>query len=397
MFYSISNKTWMFFLVFICLFITLKSFANDAITIGHSETLYSKVLNEQRTILVHLPDEYDATQNNRYPVLYTLDGAHHFSHMVGTIQRLENEMIVPHIVVAIVTENGKQRFRDFTPSKPKNYKGKNILGEADNFMHFLSSELIPYIDKKYKTQAVRTLAGHSAGGLFSVHTLFLAPDLFQHYIIMSPAVRYNKMALINKIARSLNVRTQLKVFLFMTMANEPGFELSINRLVQVLKKQSPKSLEWQFHEYENESHMSNPSKTFHNAMIEIGKYRGWSVSPELAQQTSKKIKAHFQRLSEKFNQDIKLAEDVITNIGFAAKDQGRLNQAIDLFKLGIFWYPSSSILHDLLASTFVANNELNEALVMQQKAVKFAQVHNSDNLKDLNQHLQNIKNKLEEK
>jgi predicted alpha/beta superfamily hydrolase len=41
--------------------------------IGHYETVHSSKLNEERRLLVHLPDDYE-TSSKKYPVLYVLDG-----------------------------------------------------------------------------------------------------------------------------------------------------------------------------------------------------------------------------------------------------------------------------------------------------------------------------------
>ena len=69
-------------LLFIFLVAGLSAYAqkDNHIVIGTIDTLYSKVLNEKRTIRVHVPE---GNRNQRYPVLYILDGEDHFQSAVA--------------------------------------------------------------------------------------------------------------------------------------------------------------------------------------------------------------------------------------------------------------------------------------------------------------------------
>ena len=52
---------------------------NKTINLGTEYSMYSKVLNEERTFQVYFPDSYDG-QSTKYPVIYLLDGGFHFHH-----------------------------------------------------------------------------------------------------------------------------------------------------------------------------------------------------------------------------------------------------------------------------------------------------------------------------
>jgi len=53
---------------------------------------------------------------------------------------------------------------------------------------FFRSELQVLIERQYRTQPYKILIGHSDGGRFALHTLLHAPDTFDAYIALSPAV-----------------------------------------------------------------------------------------------------------------------------------------------------------------------------------------------------------------
>src|SRR5689334_12041126 len=86
-------------LLFVLLMAGLSAYAqkDSRIVIGTVDTVYSKVLNEKRTIRVHVPE---GGKNQHYPVLYILDGEDHFLSAVGITEEMSG-VIPPMIVVGI--------------------------------------------------------------------------------------------------------------------------------------------------------------------------------------------------------------------------------------------------------------------------------------------------------
>ena len=56
---------------------------------------------------------------------------------------------------------------------------------------FLSKELIPNIEKDYRTNSYRILSGHSASGQFVLYTLTSEPTLFNAYFAVSPSLDWD--------------------------------------------------------------------------------------------------------------------------------------------------------------------------------------------------------------
>jgi predicted alpha/beta superfamily hydrolase len=149
-------------------------------SIGKYDTLYSEVFKESRSILVHVPAG-GINNNVRYPVMYLLDGEHHFTKTLGILDHLSttagNELCPEMIVVAIFHPN---RERDLIPSDSGT--------EKDKFPEFLEKELIPYINKHYPTEPYKVFVGHSLGGLRIINTLVYQPHLFNSYIALDPSL-----------------------------------------------------------------------------------------------------------------------------------------------------------------------------------------------------------------
>jgi hypothetical protein len=148
------------------------------ITVGETFHLKSQRLKEEREIEVYLPASY-TDSNQRYPVMYALDGEATGPVAANAVRFLTGYAAVPlmpeAIVVAVVNTD---RNRDMPV--PTEY-GRG--GEA-NFLAFLSDELIPAIEKRYRTEPLRVLLGHSQGGLFAHYALTTRPSAFQWYLAL---------------------------------------------------------------------------------------------------------------------------------------------------------------------------------------------------------------------
>ena len=152
--------------------------SSEEITVAKNDTLFSKILKENRELLIHIPREFhSAYPPVSYPVLYVLDPEAHFLSLVGMVERMSTnsaeEICPPMIVVGV---QNTHRVRDMFP-----------IQEEDRFHEFLETELIPYIDENYPTQPYRVLFGHSISGLRTVHTAIFHRNLFNAYIAIDPS------------------------------------------------------------------------------------------------------------------------------------------------------------------------------------------------------------------
>ena len=142
------------------------------ITIGHTDSVHSVILNEQRVINVYLPDGYDEKAKTTYPVIYLLDGAidEDFIHIAGAVQFSSFswvQRLPPSILIGIANTDRK---RDMTflpsssfvwPSWALKYKDAyKTAGGSDKFIAFIEKELQPYVTQHYKTNGDKTVIGH---------------------------------------------------------------------------------------------------------------------------------------------------------------------------------------------------------------------------------------------
>lgn len=236
------------------------SSGNSSVTslnVGFKHTFVSKIMGEDRPIIISLPEGYEESTAS-YPVLYLTDGLQNIWHVAGTVEVLTRTGNIPPII--IVGIESTNRDRDFSPTVDSNWPRS---GGGPKFLDFIENELIPYIDSNYRTHPYRVLEGHSLGGLFTASALINKPDLFDAYIIMSPSFWWNEQEIIDKAKVFFKLHPTLEKSLFfgigtLESGTEWGMRKELQNFVDVLTANQPKKLRFEHRELENEGHMSSP-------------------------------------------------------------------------------------------------------------------------------------------
>lgn len=151
-------------------------------------------------LYVSLPKSY-AQGEQRYPVVYLLDADYSFALAHNIVEHMSDRGHMKELILVGIAYDGPLRYRlnrtrDYTPTHTlaggygPEYQQHSGGGPA--FRAFLAGELIPFIDRTYRTGSERTLVGHSYGGLFSTWVAFTRPELFTHYLIVSPSLWYDE-------------------------------------------------------------------------------------------------------------------------------------------------------------------------------------------------------------
>ncbi|MGH1386291.1 alpha/beta hydrolase [Kordia sp.] len=233
------------------------------IVIGSTFSIHSDILGEDRTCIVSLPDSYEySDETDSYPIIILLDGYAHFKTAASTVHFMSitqnrNRLMPESIVIAI--EN-VDRERDFTVTKIKT-KRKNTMGGGRDFLKFIEKELIPYVDKTYKTKPVRTLIGHSLGGLLAINAYLDKNSLFDAYIAIDPSLWWDEKMMQQKVAAAQPVSLQKK--LYIATANQGERNRGRNKkrhdaFYKGLTQKAKGTLQAKIEYFENEHHRSVP-------------------------------------------------------------------------------------------------------------------------------------------
>ncbi len=150
--------------------------------------LESQKISERVRYLVHLPPCYDQYPDKAFPVLYLLHGwpLDEWHWMDLGVDALSDDWISRGLVGPFIV---------VLPGADSNGHYVNSSGGADSFEGFVVDELVPHIDRSYRTWATpegRAIGGISRGGVWALEIAFRHPGLFGAVGGHSPALALNR-------------------------------------------------------------------------------------------------------------------------------------------------------------------------------------------------------------
>ena len=211
----------------------------------------SKILGNHRDVLVYLPRGYSRFSRRRYPVLYLQDGQNVFDAATSfagvewgvdeTAQRLIRRNLIEPLIIVAVANMTDDRIHEYAPTPgvidSKAKRKKHSKGLARKYGRFLTEELRPYIDKKYRTKPEAEftgLGGSSLGALLTLSVGLWFPNAFTRLIVMSPSIWWDD-CVIYKMVEELDKKLPLKIWLD-TGTREPGWERVRTLLDSLIEK-----------------------------------------------------------------------------------------------------------------------------------------------------------------
>ncbi len=150
----------------------------------------SEILGYDHTITIYLPDRYEQTKG-RYPVAYFNDGSDYLNYVKAAtiLDNLIHDKQIEPIIGIFITP----------PAEPdRNRRTEYGLNRA--YEKFLATELVPFIDKSYRSEAAakrRLLVGASFGGLSALSTVLNYSDVFGNAGSHSAYASFRNDTLIN--------------------------------------------------------------------------------------------------------------------------------------------------------------------------------------------------------
>lgn len=226
-------------------------------------SLQSAVLGEARDYLIHLPDSYLRSPAQRYPVIYVLDGGSQSSHTAESAAVMARIGAMPEVIV-IGIPGGDMRNRDYTPPgmRQDSDETNSPDGEGGRFLGFLQRELIPRVEREFRTSDIRVLTGNSRGGLFVVHALITQPGLFDAWIANSPALWRDDGEMVKRLQRFLRDAPDVRTRLFLSLGGAENAKMThaYRDTIAVLQRDAPAALHWEARSPAGATHSDNARK-----------------------------------------------------------------------------------------------------------------------------------------
>ncbi|MEE4213049.1 MAG: alpha/beta hydrolase-fold protein [Parvularcula sp.] len=150
--------------------------------------LESQAVGRAYHIYVRLPEGYEEDDSRRYPVIYLLDGDSTFPMLAPLHLFMHYDDQVPEAILVGIG------YGSFEPSINKRDVDFRIVmddgsaGGAARFLSMLEDELLPRIDRQWRTDPERrVIVGQSRGGSAVLQAAWLKPGLFWGHVASNPA------------------------------------------------------------------------------------------------------------------------------------------------------------------------------------------------------------------
>jgi predicted alpha/beta superfamily hydrolase len=341
----------------------------DGITIGTRRVVESRVLKEDRTVHIHLPESYPQSHGyRRYPVLYVRDGGKFFHSFTGAVQHLSSDATphVPEMIVVAIVETDRVRDSSSTRSLQgftgKTDEGFKSSGGGENFLRFLEHELVPYIDKEFSTSSYRIYCGYSFTGLSVIEELLRKDTIFDAFLLMDPSWWWDDYVMEKRAGAVLPSRTFNRVQLFMAATGEPYPETyfikarDIGSLADMLQQTNPAGLEWKFERYTDESHHSMALRALYDGLTYF--FRGYQPSLRELYNEPEKLESRYAAISARLGERFALREDLLRFFGEQfLRNFKEPDRAIRYFEMATDAYPKSWAAWDGLGEAYMARGD----------------------------------------
>ncbi len=346
---------------------------SPCVQFGEKHTVHSKILNEDRPYWIYLPPSYESNRDHaahKYPVLYLLDGEWNFEWACEVAQFMGDTLEIPELIVVGIPNTN--RARDLTPTPVTNSVSS---GGGPVFERFLSEELAPEIDAKWRTAPYRILFGHSVGGVLAIDAFLRQTNGFQGYIAIDPSLWWDNGILIQR-AQRFTPKTNSHDAVFIAAANWPhNFygETNSNKhasdlFLSALNTNSFSSIRIGYQFLDSEDHGSSRLLGLYNGLRFI--FEGYKPTNFYALDTPALLQDHFKTVSDRLGFQIPPPEGYVNKIGNSLLNPAHADKAIGCFKLNVTNYPAAASVYSHLAEAYLAKDEKQMAIQNYRKALE---------------------------
>lgn len=149
-------------------------------------------LNKTRRVWALLPHNYHES-NERFPVLYLQDAQNLFDETapygnwgIDKKMAVMAEYGIGNLIIVAIEHANKERVIEYNV-------GQTVLGQGQGkqYIRFLTDTLKPFVDQHFRTRPEREftgIGGSSMGGLVSIFSGIMYPEVFGKLMIFSPSL-----------------------------------------------------------------------------------------------------------------------------------------------------------------------------------------------------------------
>lgn len=232
--------------------------------------LHAAANNKDYELFIQLPLSYRETNKN-YPLIIVNDSRFAFPIASGAMQLMGDRVVQEAIVVGVSYAKGEDigvsRTRDYTPTySPGETSGHSdaaraVSGHAKEYVQFIQEQVIPEIKNHYRVDSKNKIfVGHSFGGLLGAYILTNKPEVFDHYIIGSPSLWYDKNVIFRMedgySKSNKGLKANVMIYVDADVTGKNSMVTDVLTFEKSLRSRAYKSLKLHVEVLKNENHHS---------------------------------------------------------------------------------------------------------------------------------------------
>ncbi|MBT3560758.1 MAG: esterase [Flavobacteriaceae bacterium] len=219
------------------------------------DKIYSDKLSAEREITIQLPRDYNLEEEKRYPVFIVFDGDYLFKIVSGNVDYMSFWGDIPEAIVVGINQIDS-RYNDTSIVDNINF---TPISSTAKFFEFVSQELIPYINKNYRTTNFRVAVGHERTANFINFFLIKKVPIMNGYIAVSP--KYTKK--MKEYLAQYLISSSQNIYYYLSTSNEDFQSISEDVLDfnQRLDSLNNENIHYKFQNLAVPSHYTLPAYT----------------------------------------------------------------------------------------------------------------------------------------
>src|SRR5690554_3346947 len=233
---------------------------------SQSKVIYTEIesskLQTTRKLKIQLPRNYSTNVDKKYPVVVVLDGDYLFEPVAGNVDYFSYWEDMPEAIVVGIMQ-GNKRYDDTF------YDSQNFMpsDSGADFFEFIGLELIPHLDKNYRTAKFIIAVGHDVTANFLNYYLFKTPVLFNGFVILSPDLSPSMDERLENRIPNINE----KIFYYLATGSDDVRSLkeSAEILDRKLNPLKDENFNYYFDNFEDANHYSLVARGIPNALEKL--------------------------------------------------------------------------------------------------------------------------------
>ncbi|WP_271406907.1 alpha/beta hydrolase [Tenacibaculum soleae] len=349
-------------------FLLLLIASNSAIAqLTLTDTIESKILNEKRTIRIHIPKSYG--QTDKLPLILTLDGEYMFYNLIGNSELLLATEEIPETLIVGIDQNYQDYSKNYVRWEDCSYNSKSgkLQGKGIKFKKFINKELIPYLINKYKIGGYKVLVGHSFTASY-VNFFLFDNSIFNSFILLSP---YISVTHYQKINDKLSNNNKFLSYYISTAEHDlKGHLKTVSKLDSILSKKTinPKT-QYTFNNFKGETHYSLINRSFPLALKST--FKDYQLITEKEIKFEKDLllylKNKYAKIKEQYDITLSIKKDDLETIYWLAEEREDWKVLKDIGKYSINIYPEYPDGYFMLSTVAEQNKNYKKALKLYKK------------------------------